>query len=300
MILLGGMMVVIAAFMAATIRYAFISNGLMGGVFSTKPFYNPETFSWSVIGTGTSVAALTYIGFDGLTTLSEEVENPRRNVLLATVLTCLITGLLSGSQIYLAQLAWPDYNTFPQIETAFMDAAGAAGGTWLFNAVAVTLFVGSYASGYSGQTSAARLLYGMGRDNILPRGFFAHLDKKHHGPSYNIILIGILVVIGATFLDYQLCAELINFGAFLAFMGVNLAAIREYYFKAEKKTLRIFFINFVSPLVGFLICFWIWLNLSHVAQIIGGCWLLFGLLYLAVKTKGFREKLVQIDFSEST
>lgn len=100
-ILMIVMSVVVFYFMASAIRYIFIKNGF-GGLFSTLPFYNPDSFSLSAIGSATALAALTYIGFDGLTTLSEEVKNPKRNVMLAAVLTCLITGVWSGAQIYLA------------------------------------------------------------------------------------------------------------------------------------------------------------------------------------------------------
>ena len=72
-----------------------------------RPFYDPETFSWKAVSTGTSIAMLTYIGFDGISTLSEEAHNPRRNIMLATVLTCLMTGILAASQVYAAQLVWP-------------------------------------------------------------------------------------------------------------------------------------------------------------------------------------------------
>ena len=107
------MSVVVFYFMAAAIRYIFIKNGL-GGLFSIEPFYNPDSFSLGAVGSATALAALTYIGFDGLTTLSEEVKNPKRNVMLAAVLTCLITGVWSGAQIYLAQLSWPDWASFTE------------------------------------------------------------------------------------------------------------------------------------------------------------------------------------------
>jgi amino acid transporter len=112
-ILMIVMSVVVFYFMAAAIHYIFIKIGF-GGLFSTLPFYNPDSFSLSAIGSVTALAALTYIGFDGLTTLSEEVKNPKRNVMLAAVLTCLITGVWSGAQIYLAQLSWPDWASYTQ------------------------------------------------------------------------------------------------------------------------------------------------------------------------------------------
>lgn len=117
-LMLAVMCGVIGIFMVLAVQYIFKLQG-WAGLVSTKPFYNPATFNFGNIMTATSFAALTYIGFDGVTTLAEDVKNPKRNMLLAPVLVCLFTGLFSGLQIYLAQQVWPDYNTFPNSETVF-------------------------------------------------------------------------------------------------------------------------------------------------------------------------------------
>jgi len=119
----------------------------------------------------TSFAALTYIGFDGITTLSEDVENPKRNVLLATVLVCFFTGIFSGVEVYLGQRIWPDWHSFVNLETAFMDVCQRVGGMPLFQAMGIILVLAAMGSGLTGGLGAARLLFGMGRDGVLPRGF---------------------------------------------------------------------------------------------------------------------------------
>ena len=307
-ILMIVMTVVVFYFMAAAIRYILINNGL-GGLLTIRPFYNPDTFSLGAIGSATALAALTYIGFDGLTTLSEEVENPKRNVLLAAVITCLITGVWSGTQVYLAQVSWPDWDSFTQgltgeaarinaLDTAIMSVARRVGGAVLDNSLSFILLIGSIGSGVTGQIGASRLLYGMGRDGVIPRKIFGHLDKKYASPSYNIMIVGVLAFLGAVSLNYQECANLINFGAFFAFMGVNLAAMRENFFKSEDRTVRGFFLNFVPPAIGFVVCLIIWLNLPLKTFIIGGIWMMAGIIYLAIKSKGFRENMVIIDFSQ--
>lgn len=291
------MSVVVFYFMAAAIRFVFLKEGL-GGLFSLKPFYTPETFSVGAIGSATALAALTYIGFDGLTTLSEEVKNPRKNVLIAAVLTCLITGVWSGAQVYLAQIAWPDWMSFTSgaaseaarnnaLDTAIMSVAKRVGGSLLDGSLSVVLLVGSIGSGITGQLGAARLLFGMGRDGAIPQKVFGHLGKKNAVPTYNVLFIGGLVLIGALLLNYEECARLINFGAFFAFMGVNIAAIREHFFKAKVKTVKGFLLDFVPPAIGFVICLIIWLNLPLKTFIIGGGWMLSGIIYLAIRTKGF-------------
>ena len=279
--------VVIVAMLVCTWRYVVHLPMLSIETF-TRPFYDPQTFSLPYIATGTSVAVLTYIGFDAISTLSEEVQNPRRNILLATVFICLITGVLSAIEVYAAQLAWPGTEKFPDVDTAYVHVAGRVGGIVLFHAINVTLLVATIGSGSGAQLSGARLLYGMGRDHAIPAGFFASLNPRTHVPANNVLLIGVLSLLGAFVLDYQLGAELLNFGAFIGFMGVNLAAFLRYYVRAEHKR---FFVDALPPLLGFLICFVIWLSLRPPAKIAGAAWLVLGMAYGYWKTKGFRKVL---------
>jgi len=297
-VLLFIMCVIITIFIVMAIKYIFLAQGWQG-LLSYKPFYNPATFNFKAIMTATSFAALTYIGFDGVTTLAEEVRNPKRNILLATVLVCLFTGLFSGFQIYLAQQVWPDYNSFPNAETAFFDVSARVGGTLLFNAIAIIVFIASLGSGLAGQAGAARLLYAMGRDGVLPKKFFSHLSRKTSTPDFNIILIAVLSIIISFIISYQGAAELLNFGAFLAFMGVNIAALRQFYFLRPAGEKRNLFSDAIIPLLGFLVCFFIWISLPAPAKIVGGIWLITGLIFLFIKTRGLKQKPVDLDFKDS-
>jgi hypothetical protein len=114
------------------------------------------------------------------------------------------------------------------------------------------------------------------------------------------MLVGGLTLIGAIFFNYEDCALLINFGAFLAFMGVNLATIQEYYFKSGNKTVMSFLVNFLFPGIGFIVCLIIWFNLPLKTLVIGGSWLLAGGLYLLIKTKGFRTRVITMDDLEGS
>lgn len=265
---LGG---VIAVFLAAA--FHFLWTAVPTSAALALPFYNPATFSSSEVLAGTSIAALTYIGFDGISTLSEEVENPRRNVLLATVLTCVITGVLATTEVYVAQLIWPDYSTFPDADTAYVYVAERVGGAWLFALVNFSLLAASVGSGMGAQLAAARLLFAMGRENTLPRKFFGSLSPSAV-PRNNVLLVGALSLTGGFAVSYQLAAELLNFGAFIAFMGVNLAALRHSVRHGDRS-----FTSIAPPIAGFLVCFYIWLNLRPIAQISGAVWLAAGLAY---------------------
>lgn len=295
-IMLTGMCVVIGLFVVLSARHLVATAGWQG-LFSLRPFYNPETFEWRALGTATSLAALTYIGFDGVTTLAEETRNPKRDVPIATVLVCLLTGAFSVVEVYLGQLVWPDYTTFSNPETAFMDVTQVVGGAPLFQAMGVVLIVACFGSGLAGQAGLARLLFSMGRDRMLPDRFFGHLSPNRKIPSYNVIGIGVVTLGGALVLPYQHAAELINFGAFLAFMGVNLAAIRVFCFEKRPDRPRRLLLDLLVPGIGFLFCLAIWLSLSKTAKLTGSIWLAGGFVYLAAVTRLFRRSPGQMDFS---
>ncbi|AEU35303.1 APC family permease [Granulicella mallensis] len=273
-ILAVGMSLVVVVFLAYAIRYlAFIARPI-GGQWLT-PFYDPTTFSPSLLLRGTSIAVLTYIGFDGISTMSEEVENPRRNIMLATVFTCLIIGILSAGEVYVAQLAWPYHGPFPeaQVDTAYVHVARRIGGSFLFQLLNATLLIANLGSGVAAQFGAARLLYGMGRGGALPQRFFGALNQKNSIPRNNVLLVGAITLVGVFVLTYERGAELLNFGAFIAFMGVNAAALIHYRFRSTEKVL----LRTTIPLAGLVVSAFIWLNLGRNAQILGFTWIALGL-----------------------
>jgi putrescine importer len=293
--LAAAMGIVILIFLAAAARYVF-SAPHDGIAFFTRPFYDPQTFSAPAVLGGTSLAVLTYIGFDGISTLSEEAENPKRNILLATVLVCLITGVLASVEVYAAQLVWPGSQPFPDVDTAYVSVAGRAAGHWLFSLINVTLLVATVGSGMGSQLGAARLLYGMGRGNAIPKSFFGAIEAKRRIPRNNVLFVGVFALIGTAFLTFERAAELLNFGALLAFMGVNAASFTRYFLRERRRDLS----NFLVPILGFAVCLLLWLNLSRPAKIAGVIWMALGIAYGACRTRGFKAELVSFDIPDET
>src|SRR5260370_12508674 len=132
------------------------------------------------------------MGLDGVSIVAEEGKNPGRNVLVASVLVCVFSGLFSGLQVYLAQRVWPDHTTLLNPETAFMDVARQASGPLLFTAYGIMLLVSSIACGLAGHVGAARILYGMGGDDVLPKKVFGYLSPKKGNPIYNRWILRLL------------------------------------------------------------------------------------------------------------
>lgn len=290
-----GLCLVIVLFLGAAVRYLFF-HPPHGMVDWARPFYNPETFSVHAVSNGAALAVLTYIGFDGVSTLSEEARNPRRNILLATVLVCVITGVLASVQVYFAQLIWPDTN-FPDEDNAFAYVAAKAAGPWLFVTMNAALLVASIGSGAGAHLAAGRLLYSMGRDNAIPRKFFGAINPHTQIPSNNIILIGIIMLVAALLLKaiqefghvdaYSFGCVLLNFGALFAFMGVNAAAFLHYFLRNGRRTIW----DFTLPLLGFVICAYLWCSLGKWAIIVGVCWLATGIVYGAWRTSFFQRPI---------
>jgi len=240
-----------------------------------------------------------------------------------------VIGILSAFEVYAAQLVWPANQPFPNTDTAFTYVAGRA---WkpMFAILGFTLLVANFGSGMGAQIGAARLLYGMGRSKALPQSFFGVVDPKRHVPRNNVVFVGVIALAGALLVSfglfsYGLGAEMLNFGALIAFMGVNMAAFVRYYVREGSHNgipplvLTAIVIGLVlwpgshlplliaagigltiiavwtPPLAGFTICFFLWKNLSWKAWIAGGVWMIVGIIAGAWKTRGFRGDLVNFE-----
>ena len=89
-------------------------------------------------------------------------------------------------------------------------------------------------------------------------------------------------------LHFQLAVELLNFGAFVGFILVNLSVIRHYFIRRGLRGGTNALTNLVFPALGALVCGYVWMSLTTKAKLVGFAWLGLGLLYLGVITRGFR------------
>lgn len=276
-------------FVVVSMRAVAAGSGA-GALLNLRGFWQPETFALHPLMLGAAIAALSYIGFDAISTLAEDTLRPERDIAIATVLVCVLQTVFCVVSVYLATLAWPDYRTFPHPETAILDISRLIGGPWMLGAITFVLLVAGLASALTGQAGASRLLYGMGRDGVISRRIFAYINPRYSTPTRSIYLMGAVCAAGAVLMRFQLAVELLNFGAFAGFILVNLSVIRHYYIRLGKRRGADLFLNLVFPAVGALFCGYIWISLSVKARIVGFIWLGIGLLYLAAITRGFRRK----------
>ncbi|ROO23973.1 amino acid permease [Salinisphaera orenii MK-B5] len=281
-LLVAFQLLVIAIFVALSLGY-FASNDTGSTLLS--PFAN-DTTTIAALATAAAVAAYSFIGFDGLTLLTEETIDPKRTIPRAMLIVVVFFGVLFVGVSWTAQLIHPGVE-FASVDSAALELARMVGGN-LFNAVVLAgLIVGQFACGLAIQAGASRLLFTMGRDGTLPSRL-AYVSPTYRTPVVSIVLIGLTGLVGL-FVDVTTSASFINFGAFSAFTLVNLSAIVHYWRHRPGQGIGAILGWIVVPLAGVLIDGYLLLSLGADARIIGSIWLALGVLWLAVLTRGFRQ-----------
>ncbi|WP_026907204.1 APC family permease [Paucisalibacillus globulus] len=264
-----------------------IANGVNGATFSFDPIYNPDTFSMSVVMGAVSIAVLSFLGFDAISTLSEESAGGPKAIGKATILSLLIVGVLFMAQTWVAALIFPDFNSFDDIGTAFYETAAMAGGEWLgvLTAIATALAWG-IADALVAQVAISRVLFSMGRDRKLPK-FLSKVHPKYKTPYSSILFVAVIsFIIGLAFMgDIGILTSFINFGALTAFLFLHVSVFVHYIYKNKSKN---YWSHLVLPLIGFIIIAYVWINLATQAKVLGLSWLAVGIIvaiYFAVKKK---------------
>ena len=285
---------VLAAFVLLAVHY--VLGDASKPLWSLEPFFK-EGVQLPLIMSGAAIACYSFLGFDAVSTLTEETHEPRKNIPRAILLITLIGGFIFIAASYFVQLAHPS-TEFQNADSAAYEIARNIGGDLFVSLFLIGLIVGQFTSGLSAQASASRLLFAMGRDGVLPRPFFGRISKRFETPVNSIVLCGVVALL-ALHMDVTTSTSFINFGAFLAFSLVNLSVIFHYYLKAERRGLREGVLFLLFPLIGLLADLWLMVSLDHLAIWLGATWLVLGVIYLAVITGGFREQPPEMHFEEA-
>ncbi len=285
MVAMTGCMVL---FIALAIRYVAMHHGA-GALVSLTGIYQPHHFSVAPIMLGASIAALSYIGFDAISTLAEDSINPEKDIGFSTVVVCIVQTAICVATVYFAALAWNNYHSFVHIDTAILDIGRRIGGQIMFLILTVILLVAGISCALTGQAGSSRLLFAMGRDGVIPHALFGRLHPRFGTPTRAIYTLSALLLVAALRTSFQIAVEMLNFGAFVGFILVNLSVIQHFWIKRKERSRRHLVRNLLFPLAGALVCIYVWMNLSKDAKIAGFVWLAIGILYLAYHTRGFRH-----------
>lgn len=288
-IMMAVMTICAVLFIILAIHYVELHYGA-SSLISPSGIFQPHQFSVRPMMLGASIAALSYIGFDAISTLAEDTLHPEKDIGFATVLVCIIQTLICVVTVYFAALAWNNYHNFPLVDTAILDIGHRIGGQPMFLILTMVLLVAGVSSALTGQAGSSRLLFAMGRDGVIPRSLFGHLHPRYGTPTRAIYIMSAATLIGAMLMNFQIAVELLNFGAFVGFILVNLSVIQYFFISRKQRTGMAVVHNLIFPLAGALVCIYIWLSLSEHARIVGFIWLGIGIIYLAIHTRGFKHK----------
>ena len=292
--LMAFQILVIVFFVALSIAHIVNSSGA-GGLANSTPFLNAGS-SLGTISAGAAIAAYSFLGFDAVTTLTEETIDPKKNMPRAIMLIALIGGGIFVVVAYFTQLVHPG-GAFADSASAASEIALQIGGTFFGAVFLAGLVAAQFASGLAAQASASRLMYAMGRDSVLPKAVFGRLNAKYHTPVANLVISGIIGLI-AIFLDVATSTSFINFGAFTAFTLVNISVIFHYVRQRRAGNVLNPFSYLVIPGVGAVICGYLLSRLDIHAVTLGLSWLGIGIVVLLLITKGLRAAPPEMDTLE--
>jgi len=294
-VLTGFQVAIALVFSAFAFHHASAHHGT-SGMLSASPFLHSGTGIAS-IGAGAAVAVYSFLGFDAVTTLTEETKDPQRTMPRAILSLTLLAGLLFVVVAYAIQIAHPG-SSFATPDAAANEVGRAIGGKLLDSLFTGGIVAGGITCGIAAQASAARLLFAMGRDGVLPQRFFGRLHRRFHTPVGNICLICVFGLLGVG-LDIASSTSFINFGAFTAFVLVNISALLLGWRRRGTGTAGRRLLTIVVPLVGALIDVALFTTLDRNAMVLGAVWLVVGVGYLAYLTRMFRRPAPETSFIDT-
>ena len=284
-IMLIGELIVLAIFLV--IGVVALASG-EGRGFDFSPIYNSDTFSLKLVLGAVSIAVLSFLGFDGISTLAEENKESARNIGRSMIAALALAGVLFIVQTWVAALLVPNPEKLiaegDAAGTAFYDAAEVAGGHWLSVLTAVaTAIAWGFANSLVAQAATSRLLFAMARDRQLP-SFLATVHPTRRVPvNATLVVAAISLALGwyMTTRDdgITLLSTLVNFGALTAFLLLHVSVV--VHFIVRKKSTD-YWRHLAVPVLGFAILLAVIVNAQVAAQTLGFTWLAIGLVLMGV------------------
>lgn len=283
---------IIAVIVTVILICIFVAGGGGTGTFiSPEAIYNSETFTFSGLVAGAAIMAVVFVGFDSVTTFSEETINPEKTMGRAVIIICVGAAIEFVILAYFMNIGWPTaVGEMQSPDTAITEYYEYIGAAWMNPIFVVLNTLACLGCCIAGQAATARILLGMGRDGFIPKKFFGYIHPKYKTPSRNILMTAAIGLTAIFFQDSLTNAlSLVSFGALAGFIFTNAAVVAQYFIKEKKRNAKGVFIYLIIPVLGAIVCFYLWFQLSMMAKIVGFGWMALGVVFLAVKTKGFKE-----------
>ena len=254
------------------------------------PLFQADKIDLGFLATATSIAVLGFLGFDVISTLSEEVKNPVKTVGRATVSSLLIIGLLFIAQTYVAALAHPDYENLDP-DMAMFDIAREIGGDWLYYTfIIVGVLAVGIANALAIQSAISRIIYSMSRDKLLPfSGVLGKIHPRYKTPFNATVFVGLVTLVVGVTVSIESIVQLLNFGALTSFLLLNITVFVYFLVKKRKRGMRAYLKYGLLPALGFSIIAFVWSGFDSRTFMVGFVWMFIGIILGAIKSKGYKE-----------
>ena len=229
----------------------FIMGGGGAGAFVLDPIYQEGQVDAHFIAAGISLAALSFLGFDGMSTLAEETHEPEKNIGRGILIALCAIIVVFVAQTYIAAIVQPDWaNTDPDM--GFFDSVMLVGGPVFYKIMLVINIIAiGIANIMNAQMASSRLLYSMGRDGVIPKAF-GKVHPKYQTPWFSAVFLGVVTLCLSIPMGDKMTqlAGLVNFGALASFILLNFAVFLFFFIREKKR-------NSFGDIVKYLICPWI-------------------------------------------
>jgi len=267
-----------------------IAKGKGAGTLTLAPFYASASFDPGKIFTATSICVLSFLGFDAISTLSEEVkDNDRKVVGRAIIGVLVVCGALFVLTTWVLGNLMPGM-TIKDPAAAIFELLAAQIGPWSAVALAwLMAIVVGFSNALPMQVGVARVLFAMGRDRQLPRPL-ARLHPRHGTPYVAMLLSTLFSLVVALFMRDQIdtLASFVNFGALTAFLLLHVSVLVHLGIRGRSKQ---YFVHWCVPILGIATVLAVLSGMSHAALEVGLGWLAIGLVYGAFLRSKQRAEL---------
>ncbi|MEC4272209.1 APC family permease [Adlercreutzia sp. R25] len=266
--------------------------------FSATNFYNPKAFDVSSTMSSVSLAAMSFVGFGAIATLTQEAKDPTRGPGRAMMIMVFVLAALYALQCFVATCVDPTGAAFADnTDNAFYVIARLVAGPWLsiLCAVGVALAQGLFTA-IAQQASIAFVMFTMARGGTLPK-FMGKMSKRTNSPINAILFISVLsavliLVFHFAGINMNTIAKINTFGALATYVLLNVSVIVLCWFQLkQRKGVRAVVRHLIFPALGAVICFAIMLSVKDVALVVGCAWILVGVVYYCVLKYALRRDI---------
>ena len=272
-----------------TLVLVTLAHGKGNGAVTLRPLFDPTLFDPKKIFTATSICVLSFLGFDAISTLSEEVQDSSHKFVGRAIMSVLglcaavfvITAIVLGNLMPGVSIKDPADATFELLATQI--------GPWSAVALAWLLaVVVGFTNALPMQAGVARVLFAMGRDRQLP-ACFSRLHPKFRTPHIAMIVSALFSLVVALVMrnNIDTLASFVNFGALSGFLLLHVSVIVHLGIRGRSRNV---IVHWAIPVAGIVIVLTVLSGMAPAALKIGAGWLAIGLIYgVVLKARGRAE-----------